>query len=100
MATTVKDETVGETTDDTTVPADSGKKERTPTWHVILEQDATDSKTWIEQGRVAAFSQEAAIAKHLGADLPEGRTFVAPPERSWRPKTPTVETQQKLVFGG
>jgi hypothetical protein len=68
------------------VPAD--------TTYIVLRRD--DSGYWTEISPVTASNPEAAIRKAVQTLNPADGSYVATPQRSWRPLTVTATTQTIL----
>ncbi len=67
------------------------------TAYLVLSKDA-DKDWWIKVGSYTAASAKAAISAHVKANDAKAGTFVAVPERSWKPLTLLVETQTKIAL--
>lgn len=65
------------------------------TSYVVLAKDA-DKDWWAAQGNYTAASAKAAVAAHVKAKDARAGTFIAVPERSWKPLTLAVETETKV----
>lgn len=74
----------------------------TRTRYVVLNR--LSAGTWSERGAFLAYSPENAIRLALESAVerapgdPSGETFVAVPERSWRPLTVSAATQMVFRF--
>lgn len=83
----------------TDAPKAPAAEKGTTTRYVILTFDTT-TDNWFEAGdRVPATSKNAAIAKHSRAYAEGSATYVAIPERSWKPIKVTVSTETVVKLG-
>jgi hypothetical protein len=64
------------------------------TTYVVLR--SVDSGVWTEVGHANASTAEAAIRKTVTALNPADGSYVATPQRSWKPLTVTATTQTIL----
>jgi hypothetical protein len=64
---------------------------KTGTRYVVLGRD--EEGGWIEAYRVVALSGDVAIREYIQRlnGAPPAKEFVAVPERSWKPRKPTVK---------
>ena len=65
------------------------------TSYLVLSKDA-DKDWWILVGSYVAASAKAAVSAHVKDKDAKAGTFVAVPERSWKPLTLAVETETKV----
>ncbi len=75
-------------------PADE-TPEKQSTDYFVFSKDA-DNDWWIAAGSYTAASAKAAVSTHVKEKDAKAGTFVAVPQRSWRPLTLAVETETKV----